>query len=169
MIRIKYCTLTVIHFHATLPHVPAAPLPRNSLLPTHARLPILQAPDRSSLFNFRRSLFTCRQPLAIRRCSYEESASISFHGAYGSFVFILLRTLLHRAERYLLSFLWFPHSLRKTPGVAYPLADHGIPTSLCSFIFALAESFCSSFNPPGPHCARTGRKHSSLSCNPLCG
>jgi len=70
MIRTKYCTLTVIHSHATLPHVPAAPLPRNSLLPTHARLPILQAPDRSSLFHFRRSLFTCRQPLAIRRCSY---------------------------------------------------------------------------------------------------
>lgn len=53
----------------------------------------------------------------VIRC---ESVSISIHGTYASFVFILLRTLLHCQKRYLQSFHGFPHSLHETPGVGTP-------------------------------------------------
>jgi hypothetical protein len=53
----------------------------------------------------------------------EESTSISFHGTYAPFVFILLRTLLHGPIRYLQSFHHLPHSLPKTPGVG--TGSHG--------------------------------------------
>src|SRR5579863_323482 len=46
----------------------------------------------------------------------KESASISFHETYASFVFILLHTLLHGPIRYFQSFHHLPHSLPKTPG-----------------------------------------------------
>jgi hypothetical protein len=47
----------------------------------------------------------------------QESSSVSFHEAYSSFVFILLRPLLHFAKRYRQSFQRLPHSFRKTPRV----------------------------------------------------
>ncbi len=52
--------------------------------------------------------------------SLRESRSISFHGTYTSFVFILLRTLWRRAKRYPQSLLCLPHSLCKTPGWGTP-------------------------------------------------
>jgi hypothetical protein len=53
-----------------------------------------------------------------------ESISISIHGIYTPFVFMLLRTLLHRQNCYLQPFHAFPHSFRKTPGVGYPPPRH---------------------------------------------
>jgi hypothetical protein len=63
---------------------------------------------QSLLFNFQLSTVNSFRP---------SSVSISLHGIYTPFVFILLRTLLHCQERYLQSFHIFPHSLHKTPGV----------------------------------------------------
>ena len=52
--------------------------------------------------------------------SPQESASISFPDTYASFVFILLRTLLHCRFLYPHSFQAIPHSLQKTPrGVGF--------------------------------------------------
>src|SRR5690348_5809518 len=45
------------------------------------------------------------------------SPSMSFRVNYPPFVFILLRTPLHQAKRYLPSFLSLAHSWEKTPGV----------------------------------------------------
>jgi hypothetical protein len=55
-----------------------------------------------------------------RLSSLQNCASISFHATYGSFVFILLRTLLYRAKCYPQRFLHLTHSLRKTPGAGVP-------------------------------------------------
>jgi hypothetical protein len=44
-----------------------------------------------------------------------------------SFPFTLLRTLLHHPKRYLPSFLHFPNSFRKTPGVGTPQLQKGAP------------------------------------------
>ena len=46
----------------------------------------------------------------------KERTSVSFHGVCASFVFILLRTLLHAAKRYPQCFQLIPHSSPKTPG-----------------------------------------------------
>ena len=51
----------------------------------------------------------------------QESTSVSFHGTYVPFVFILLRTLLHCKKSQLLSFHNFPNSLSKTPGWGIPI------------------------------------------------
>src|SRR5271168_1906544 len=64
----------------------------------------------SAFSSFR--LFAPGIPLLSRK----ESASISFHGLYTSFVFILLRTLWHSEKRYPHSFQYLTHSLAKTPG-----------------------------------------------------
>src|SRR5580704_11434524 len=48
------------------------------------------------------------------------SISISFHWSYTSFVFMLLRTLLHSAIRQLFSPQSLPNSFAKTPGVGVP-------------------------------------------------
>src|SRR5580658_7805115 len=62
-------------------------------------------------------------PFARRSFTYspQESTSVSFHGTYAPFVFILLRTLLHRRTCQPFSFHILPRSLRKTPGVGHPL------------------------------------------------
>jgi hypothetical protein len=65
-----------------------------------------------------------QNPSAHKRSIPRESASISFHGTYASFVFILLRTLLHRAILQPLSDQWVPHSLSKTPGGGWARISH---------------------------------------------
>ena len=79
----------------------------------------------ASVFSVRkRSAMSC-QPVSPSRCDgsaspfSQEFTSISFHGTYASFVFILLRTLLHRQKPYLQSFHHLPHSSTKTPGWGY--------------------------------------------------
>jgi len=59
-----------------------------------------------------------RLVLSLRRHSLQQFVSVSIHRSYAFFVFILLRTLLHRQKCYLQSFHALPHSLHKTPGVA---------------------------------------------------
>jgi len=58
------------------------------------------------------SFATRQSPLAFSR-----AFSSVIHAIHASFVFILLRTLLHCAKRYPQSFQRLPHSFRKTPGV----------------------------------------------------
>jgi hypothetical protein len=85
---------------------------------------------------------------------FHESASVSFHGTYASFVFILLRTLLHRTKRYLQSFQALPHSLDKTPGWRYPLPDKHSSSPLSSlFRTPRISRFQFRFSPliPPPH------------------
>jgi hypothetical protein len=63
----------------------------------------------------------CIDPPTSFPCLPEESASISFHCTYAPFVFIFLRTLLHRSKSYLSWFQALPHSLNKTPRGGVPL------------------------------------------------
>lgn len=63
------------------------------------------------------------------------------------------------------------HSYEKHGGGGLPAnpSPQGIRKILCSFIFALPDTFCSSFNPPMPQLARNGRKHNSRDCSTLWG
>ena len=73
---------------------------------------------------FQLPLHSCHGRLHPSTWLLQESTSVSFHGTYDPFVFILLRTFLPYPNRYPQSFQRFPHSCRKTPGVGYTsLAD----------------------------------------------
>src|SRR5271170_7504985 len=90
MIKLQYYSLTVIQFSATIPYVYPELRRARPAEPTLIALRSLVLPA------FHYSPFTI------------------------SLVFILLRTLLRRANSQLLSFQNLPHSLRKTPGVGVP-------------------------------------------------
>jgi hypothetical protein len=111
MVKLEYCILTVIHSCAIMPHVLAANHP---IAPPFVRFFFPVCTHRLSV-QLSRSAFQLFTP-GIPSLPRKESASISFHGLYTSFVFILLRTLLHCEKRYPHSFQYLPHSLAKTPG-----------------------------------------------------
>jgi len=111
MVKLQYCILTVIHSRAIMSHVLAAIHP---IAPPFVRFFFRVCAHHLSV-QLSRSAFQLFTP-GIPSLPRKESASISFHGLYTSFVFILLRTLLHCEKRYRHSFQYLPHSLAKTPG-----------------------------------------------------
>ena len=66
-----------------------------------------------------------------------ESATISFHSTYASFVFMLLRTLLHDRNTYPSCFQTLPHSFDKTPGGGVPQPPSSPKSRLRLSIFDL--------------------------------
>jgi hypothetical protein len=109
----------LIPLHFNSPRINTYKKPgRGSLLPApkvcNSSLP---APRRRSERSEESLCLLCLLCLLCSPRSLQECTSISFHGAYASFVFILLRALLHSAIRQLFSPQSLSHSFHKTPGV----------------------------------------------------